>query len=178
MRSEKIAAGRDQACENEIALAAIAEQRHEIGDEAVDRLDDPGEVERRERGGDLHRRPGMDLLEVVDERLRDDAVGLADAFDHEDHAEIEHQVADAPRVVGRRGDGLRLSLCPGGQERSLGQRSKGRAPLIASPAPAAKRKRFAAAAGVGGTSPRALRMSAFGGKAGMTFCSANVCFRA
>jgi len=26
--------------------------------------------------------------------LRDDAVGLADAFDHEDHAEIEHQMAD------------------------------------------------------------------------------------
>ena len=60
---------------NDRALAAIAEQRHEIGDEAVDRLDDPGEVERRERGGDLHRSPGMDLLEVVDERLRDDAVG-------------------------------------------------------------------------------------------------------
>ena len=148
MRSEKIGAGRDQACENEIALAAIAEQRHEIGDEAVDRLDDPGEVERRERGGDLHRRPGMDLLEVVDERLRDDAVGLADAFDHEDHAKIEHQVADAPRVVERRGEGRRrLSLCSGGQKRSLGQRSDGRA-LIASPAPAAKRKRFAAAAGV------------------------------
>ena len=56
-------------------------------------------------------------------------------------AEIEHQVADAPRVVGRRGDGRRrLSLCSGGQERSLGQRSNGRAPLIASPAPAAKRK--------------------------------------
>ena len=91
----------------------------------------------------------MDLLEVVDERLRDDAVGLADAFDHEDHTEIEHQVADTPRVVGRRGDGRRLSLCPGGQVRSLGRRSNGRAPLIASPAPAAKRKRFAAAAGVG-----------------------------
>lgn len=61
----------------------------------------------------------MDLLEVADERPRDDAVGLADAFDHEDHAEIEHQVAGAPRVVGRRGDGRRrLSLCSGGQERS------------------------------------------------------------
>jgi hypothetical protein len=84
----------------------------------------------------------MDLLEVVDERLRDDAVGLADAFDHEDHAEIEHQVADAPRVVWRWGDGRRrLSLCPGGQERSFGRRSNGRTPLITSPAPAAKGKR-------------------------------------
>jgi hypothetical protein len=72
-------------------------------------------------------------------------------------------VADAPRVVGRRGDGRRLSLCPVGQERSLGQRSNGRAPLIANPAPAAKRKRFAAAAGVGvkRTSPSALHMSAY-----------------
>ena len=75
----------------------------------------------------------MDLLEVADERPRDDAVGLADAFDHEDHAEIEHQVAGAPRVVGRRGDGRRrLSLCSGGQERSwlalISMRSSNRTP--------------------------------------------------
>ena len=73
-----------------------------------------------ERDGDLHRRPGMDLLEVVGERLRDDAVGLANAFDRVDHAKIEHQPANAPRVVGRRRNGRRrLSMCPCGQERSL-----------------------------------------------------------
>jgi hypothetical protein len=109
---QKISAGCQRIGCNKVALSTIAEQRQEIGNKAVDRLDDPREIEKGKKGGDLHGRPGVHFFKVIAERLRDDAAGLADALDHVNEAEEQREPLDLVAVSWRGGGfqwlGLRL----------------------------------------------------------------------
>ena len=90
--------------EHKIGFAAVAEERQEIRDDPVDRLDDPGEVEDRQIGSDLGRGPPETLFQIVVERLGDQAAGLADPFDDVDQTEEQHEPTDLP-VLFRPGEG-------------------------------------------------------------------------
>jgi len=77
LRDPKIAGDRRHTGDEQIAFAAIAEQRQEIGNQAVDRLDHPGQSKDSAKGGDLRGCPASHLLQIIDERLRDESAGLA-----------------------------------------------------------------------------------------------------
>ena len=62
LRDPAIRARPHQIGDNEVGFSAIAEERQEIRDDPVDRLDDPGKVEDRQIGGDLNRGPPVGLL--------------------------------------------------------------------------------------------------------------------
>jgi len=68
--------GRGEVGGDEVAFAAIAEQRHEVGKNAVDRFDDPGKVEDSQVDADFRRRPAVHLFQVVAERLGDQAADV------------------------------------------------------------------------------------------------------
>ena len=91
--------------DDQIAFAAIAEQRHEIGNQAVDRLDDPWQVENGDEGGDLDRRPAVHLFQIIIERLRNQADDLAQAFDDIDQRKKHQQIADWSASSGARWPG-------------------------------------------------------------------------
>jgi hypothetical protein len=57
------------------------------GKHAVDRLYDPGEIEYREKGGDLQRGPAMNFFQIKTQRLSDQSADLTDPFHHVDHRE-------------------------------------------------------------------------------------------
>ena len=94
----------------QVAFAPIAEQRHEIGNQAVKRLDDPGQIEQRDEAGDLHRRPALRCFEIIVQRLRDQAADLAKTLDDIDQGEEQQQMVDGVPVArharGRRRRGL------------------------------------------------------------------------
>ena len=90
--------------EHKIGFAAVAEERQEIRDDPVDRLDDPGEVEDRQIGSDLGRGPPETLFQIVVERLGDQAAGLPDPFDDVDQAKEQREPADL-LILFQRGDG-------------------------------------------------------------------------
>ena len=92
--------------EQQVAFAPIAEQRHEIGDQAVKRLDDPGQVEQRDEAGDLQRRPALRGFEIIVQRLRDQAADLAKTLDDIDQGEEQQQMVESLPVV-RQTRGLR-----------------------------------------------------------------------
>src|ERR1700735_1434048 len=98
-----MAADGQQISDDQIAFAPIAEQRHEVGDQAVKRLDDPGQVENGDEGGDLERRPAQSLFEIIVERLRNQADDLAHAFDDIDQRTKYQEAVYGSLVVGCRG---------------------------------------------------------------------------
>ena len=62
LRTPEIGAGGNDVGGDQVAFPAIAEYRHQIGQHAVDRLDDPGKIEDREIGGDLQGGPAVRLF--------------------------------------------------------------------------------------------------------------------
>jgi hypothetical protein len=104
-RGPEIAADRRDVGDQQVALAAIAEQRQEIGHQSEHRLDHPGQVEDGDEGGDLQRRPAVHVLEIIGERLRDQPADLAEALHHVDEAEEQKEPPDhrpfAVAAVGR-----------------------------------------------------------------------------
>ena len=93
--------------EQQVAFAPIAEQRHEIGNQSVNRLDDPGQIEQRDEAGDLQRRPALRRFEVIIQRLRDQAADLAEALDDIDQGEEQQQMVES-FLVARHARGPRL----------------------------------------------------------------------
>ena len=91
LRAPQIRAGGHDVGGNEIGLAAIAEDRHQIRQRAVERLDDPGKIEQREIGGDLQRAEAVHLFQIICQRLSDQPDDLTDAFDDIDESEKQHQ---------------------------------------------------------------------------------------
>ncbi len=87
LRDPKITADRGHIGDDQVAFAPIAEQRHEIGNQSVYRLDDPRQVENRDEGGDLDRRPALHFFEIIVERLRDQPDDLAQSLDDIDQSE-------------------------------------------------------------------------------------------
>ena len=104
LRDPTIRAGRGGVGEYQVGLTAVTEERQEIRNDPVDRLDDPGKVEDRQIGGDLDRGPPESLLQIEVERLGNQAAGLADSFDDIDQAKEQHEPADlpVPSSAGRR----------------------------------------------------------------------------
>jgi hypothetical protein len=73
--------------EQEIALAMIAEERHEIGQETVHGLDQPGHGRDGEEGGDLSRRQAPVLERNRDGLVRQVPHALGEIDDAEEHGE-------------------------------------------------------------------------------------------
>src|ERR1700751_3090761 len=90
----EIADGRRDISDDQIAFAPIAEQRQKIGYESVDGFNDPGQIEQRDKGGDLERVPAVDLLEIVIERLRDQSDDLTQALDDIDQSKKPQEALD------------------------------------------------------------------------------------
>ena len=106
LRGPDEAASRGDIGRQQIRLPAVAEDRHEIGKGAVERLNDPGKVENGEIGGDLQRRPTMHFFQIKTKRLGEEANDLAGAFHDIDEGEKQHQAA-YQRLVPRWSVGLR-----------------------------------------------------------------------
>ena len=120
---------RRQVRQQQVAAPPIAEQRQEIRDQAVERLDHPRHVQHRQRCGDLQRGPAVLRLEETGQRLPDDAdLGLADALDGIDDGEEQHQLADA---VGVGGAGHVAADCAGAAECAQGRSASAASGLAA-----------------------------------------------
>jgi len=94
LRDPTIRANRCEIGKNQVALTAIAENRQEVRDDAVDRFVNPRQVEHRQIGGDLERGPPVSLLQEKAQRLGDQPAGLPNPFDDIDEAEEQHKPAD------------------------------------------------------------------------------------
>ena len=83
----EISAHRDDVRGNQIGFPPITENWDEIGKHTVDRLYDPGEIEYREKSGDLERGPAVNLFQIKTQRLSDQSADLTDAFHQVDQRE-------------------------------------------------------------------------------------------
>jgi len=62
LRTPEISAGGNDVGGDQVGFSAISEDRHQIGQHAVDRLDDPRKIEDSEIGSDLQGGPAVLLL--------------------------------------------------------------------------------------------------------------------
>ena len=89
----------------QVTFAAIAKQREEVGERAVNRLDDPGKIENGEICRDLQRRPAMHFFQKIAERLCDEPADLTHTFNDIDQRE-KYQQPVGQNPVARRSVGV------------------------------------------------------------------------